>query len=280
VLALGLARSFLPLLPVRLCFFPFSPTYILSPANSSTRNHNGFDSIAQEFYLWPTVTEASKNAITTRYRLLDYIYTALHKQSETGLPLLNPLFFHYPQDLATAPIDLQFFFGDALLVSPVTEENSTDVSIYLPKDTFYDFFTHEKVEGKGDWVNLTDVAFTTIPLHIRAGSIVPLRENSANTTTELRKQNFVLLVAVNGTGQAEGELYLDEGDMVEQSATSLIKFVYNKGLLSVGGDFGYKTELVVKSVTVMGAEDGGYNTGASRTVEGSISLSAGSETKL
>lgn len=251
-----------------------SPSPVLT---APTRNHNGFDSIAQEFYLWPTVAEASKNAISTRYRLLDYIYTALHKQSETGLPLLNPLFFHYPNDLATAPIDLQFFFGDSLLVSPVTEENSTAVSIYLPKDTFYDFFTHEKVEGEGKWVTLTDVAFTTIPLHIRAGSIVPLRAESANTTAELRKKDFVLYVAVNASGLAEGSLYLDEGDAVEQPETSLIEFSYDNGKLSVGGSFGYPTDLVVREVVVLGGKGNSSHAtkegGASRSFERRISLS-------
>ncbi|KAJ4356810.1 uncharacterized protein N0V89_004847 [Didymosphaeria variabile] len=251
------------------------------------RNHNGFDSIAQEFYLWPEVIEASKNAIDTRYRLIDYIYTALHKQSETGLPLLNPLFFHYPEDLNTAPIDLQFFFGDDLLVSPVTEENSTDVSIYLPKDTFYDFFTHEKVEGAGSFVNLTGVAFTTMPLHIRGGSIIPLRAESANTTTEVRKKDFVLLVAVNATNQASGALYLDEGDAVEQPETSMINFSYDNGKLSVEGTFGYKTDLVIKSVTVLGANanstGGGYQTeesAASKSFDGPISLSEASSHTL
>lgn len=246
-----------------------------------TRNHNGFDSIAQEFYIWPTVTEAAKNAISTRYRLLDYIYTHLHTQSETGVPLLSPLFFQYPHDANTFPIDLQFFFGDSLLVSPVTEENSTDVSIYLPKDTFYDFFTHEKVEGKGAFVNLTDVAFTTIPLHVKAGAVVPLRVEGANTTTELRKKDFELLIAVDGEGKAEGKLYLDEGDALVQEGTSEIEFCYEKGELTVKGTFGYKTEVCIKKVTVLGEETGGYGTGESgRTVEKDIFLTEGSVTKI
>lgn len=193
---------------------------------------------------------------------------------------MNPLFFQYPEDANTFPIDLQFFFGDSLLVSPVTEENSTDVSIYLPKDTFYDFFTHEKVEGTGSFVDLSDVAFTTIPLHIRGGSIIPLRAESANTTTELRKKDFVLLVAPNATNQASGSLYLDEGDAIEQPETSLIDFSYDNGELKISGSFGYQTDLVIESVTVLGANSGGnssggYETasaGGSKTLEGPISL--------
>ena len=242
------------------------------------RNHAGYDSIPQEFYNWPTVAEAGKNAISTRYRLLDYIYTHLHRQTETGLPLLNPLFFQYPEDENTFPIDLQFFYGDSLLVSPVTEENSTDVSIYLPKDIFYDFFTHERIEGTGAFVQLSDVPFTAMPLYIKGGSIIPLRAESTNTTTELRKQNFVLWVAVNATNQAEGSLYLDEGDALDQPATSQIHFSYDRGVFSMTGSFGYQTDLVIQNITVLGANagnsTGGYRSGgaASTSVQGPISL--------
>ena len=200
------------------------------------------------------------------------------------MPLLSPLFFQYPADTNTFPIDLQFFFGDALLVSPVTEENSTDVSIYLPKDIFYDFFTHERVVGEGATVDLTDVAFTTIPLHIRGGSIIPLRAESANTTTELRKKDFELWVAVDAEGCASGSLYLDEGDKLEQPATSEIDFSYENGELSIGGTFGYQTEVVISSVVVLGGgagngTEGGYATG-SKKLDGPISLMEASTWKV
>ncbi|CAE6470893.1 unnamed protein product, partial [Rhizoctonia solani] len=50
------------------------------------RNHNGDTSIAQEFYLWPSVTKAAKNAITMRYQLLDYLYTSMQQAHEDGSP--------------------------------------------------------------------------------------------------------------------------------------------------------------------------------------------------
>ena len=60
-----------------------------------------------------------------RYHLLDYFYTAFHKASVNGSPIVNPLWFKYLTDTAT--------FG----------------SIYLPKDKFYDFATFSPVEGTG-----------------------------------------------------------------------------------------------------------------------------------
>jgi alpha-glucosidase len=87
--------------------------------------------------------------------MLDYLYTAFHQANADGTPVVNPLFFKYPNDENTFAIDLQFFFGDSVLVSPVTEENSTSVDIYLPDDVFYDFKTLAPVNGEGKKVALT-----------------------------------------------------------------------------------------------------------------------------
>ncbi|KAK4981167.1 hypothetical protein LTR28_003416 [Elasticomyces elasticus] len=118
------------------------------------RNHAEAGKIPQEFYRLPVVAEAAKNAIGARYQLLDYIYTAMYNQNQTGAPAIKPLFFAYPNDANTFPIQYQYLYSNSILVSPVTQENSTTTSIYLPKDIFYDFWTHEVVQGQGTFVTL------------------------------------------------------------------------------------------------------------------------------
>lgn len=229
------------------------------------RNHAGDTSISQEPYRWESSAAAARKMFAVRYRLLDYFYTAFHRQTVTGLPSLNPLFYHYPEDSNTFGIDHQFFFGDDILVSPVLEENSTSVSIYVPNATFYDFWTLQRIQGNGSYINLTNVGFDTVPLHIRGGAILPLRAESANTTTELRKQDFVLWIAPNSTNQASGTLYLDDGDSINQTSTSNIVFTYDNGAFSMSGDFGYKTDVSIKNITLLGAT-------TQQTVQGPVSL--------
>ena len=55
-------------------------------------------------------------SIVRRYRLIDYIYTAIHQAHLDGSPVLNPIFFKYPSDVKTFEIDSQFFYGDSVLV--------------------------------------------------------------------------------------------------------------------------------------------------------------------
>ncbi|RXW23660.1 hypothetical protein EST38_g2212 [Candolleomyces aberdarensis] len=198
----------------------------LGAFNPFFRNHNIDTGNSQEFFIWPLTTAAAKNGIDIRYRLLDYIYTAFHAAHVDGTPLLSPLWYKYPKDTTTYPIDLQFFYGPSVLVSPVTDEGSTSVRYYLPQDTFYDFATLSTVSG-GQWITQNDVAYDQIPLHIKGGSVVPLRNQSAMTLAELRTKSFNLVVAPDSQGRAQGDLYLDDGERIDPppSRTTQISMV-------------------------------------------------------
>jgi alpha-glucosidase len=161
----------------------------------------------------------------------------------------------YPSDPLTWAIDLQFFFGDAILVSPVTEDNATSVNIYLPEDTFYDFSTLVPVQGEGQNVSLTNVNFTTIPVHIRSGVVLPLRIESAMTTTELRTKDFEIVVAPGSNGTASGSLYLDDGvSLVQTNGVSEVVFAFAGSKLTVNGHFGFRTEVQFAQVTFLNVQ--------------------------
>uniref|UniRef100_A0A093UWK1 alpha-glucosidase n=1 Tax=Talaromyces marneffei PM1 TaxID=1077442 RepID=A0A093UWK1_TALMA len=223
------------------------------------RNHADISAKYQEFYRWPLVTAAAQKAIAARFQLLDYLYTAFYQQTVDGSPTtIIPLFFEYPNDPATLDISYQFFFGPSILVSPVTVEGSQSVSLYLPpQDIFYDFWTGERVTPNGDsnTLNLDNVTYTDIPVHIRGGSIVPLRSNAgaANTTTQLRRHDFELLVAPDVDGKATGSLYIDDGKSVNPGRTTYLHFMYDNGRLSVSGSFDYNPGVGFKGVTVLGS---------------------------
>jgi alpha-glucosidase len=196
---------------------------------------------------------------------LAYLYTAVYKQNQTGLPTLNPLFLNYPEDINTYAIDLQLFLGDGILVSPVTEENSTSVEYYLPDDIFYEWGTGKPVSGEGEYVT-AEVDFTDITVHYKGGIVCPQRIESANTTTALRTKGFNIVIAPGLDGTAVGSLYLDDGVSVVQDTVSEIDFKYEDGKFSMTGSFEYDAGVNIETITLLGvhskpegAEDAEYD---------------------
>ncbi|VBB80785.1 Putative Glycoside Hydrolase Family 31 [Podospora comata] len=221
------------------------------------RNHADITANRQEFYLWPLVTQAAKKAIDTRYKLLDYMYTSLWKASADGTPNASPLWFFYPSDGNTFGIQNQWMLGDALLVSPVVDDDSQSVSFYLPDDIWYDFWTFEQKAGGGQTHRLDGVQWDEIPVHIRGGTILAMRTESANTTAQLREKNFRIIVAPGKDGTAKGELYLDDGASLDVGGNkSEIGFVWDGQSFAANGTFGFETDVKVERVVVLGGEGG------------------------
>ena len=185
---------------------------------------------------------------------MDYLFTTFHKAHLDGTPVLHPLWHLFPKDPATYGIDLQFFFGDSILVSPVSQENTTSVTAYLPKEIFYDFKTYDKTEGQGQNVTFENVDYTQIPVHIRGGSILPLRASGAMTTAALRKTDFEILVAIGANDKATGSLYVDDGVSIDAQNSTQVTFKYANGTLTAEGSFDYPLGVKVSIVRFLGVQ--------------------------
>lgn len=107
-----------------------------------------------------------------RYRMLPYLYSAVHECATTGMPIMRALWLHFPNDPRSVECQDQYMWGKNLLVAPVVEKGATTRRIYLPPATWYDFWTGERVEGGRDISRPVDLE--TLPLYVRAGSILPL----------------------------------------------------------------------------------------------------------
>ena len=107
-----------------------------------------------------------------RYRLMPYAYSALRETHETGLPMVRALWLHFPDDtIATARGD-QYMWGPDMLVAPVVVKGATSRRVYLPRGTWHDFWTNERVDGGRELERAVDLA--TMPLYVRAGAVIPM----------------------------------------------------------------------------------------------------------
>jgi alpha-glucosidase (family GH31 glycosyl hydrolase) len=107
-----------------------------------------------------------------RYRLMPYLYSAVWECHKTGLPIIRALWLHYPDDAVATGRGDEYLWGRDILVAPVTEKGATARSLYVPYGLWYDFWTEDRVEGGREITRAVDLA--TMPLYVRAGSLLPL----------------------------------------------------------------------------------------------------------
>jgi alpha-D-xyloside xylohydrolase len=170
-----------------------------------------------------------------RYRLIPYLYSQAHQAHQTGLPLLRPMVLDYQEDPATHTIDSQYLLGPNILVAPVLEAGQMSRSVYLPKGTWYNFWTDTAYEG-GRWIGMPTQQLDMMPLFIKAGSILPLgpiQQHTAEKAAEHGGPDELTLrvypLALPDPPRGSCVLYEDGG------ATA---FVYEDGTMTIGPDEG------------------------------------------
>lgn len=110
-----------------------------------------------------------------RERLRPYIRECMKTASETGAPVMRPLFFDFPEDKESWEIEDSYMFGPDLLVSPVMEAGATTRTIYLPKGASWtDAYTKKVYEG-GQMVTVP-APIDIIPVMIKDGKEYPIYE--------------------------------------------------------------------------------------------------------
>jgi alpha-glucosidase (family GH31 glycosyl hydrolase) len=141
-----------------------------------------------------------------RYQLMPYIYSLGYQTYESGAPYMRALFMDFPGDPKVSGIGDEYMFGPAFLVAPVTDQGATSRPVYLPAGAdWYNYWTNQRFHG-GQTIQV-NAPIDTLPLFVRAGSIVPLGA-PVQSTAETQK-----LAHVRVYPGADGQftLYDDDG---------------------------------------------------------------------
>ena len=141
-----------------------------------------------------------------RYTLMPYIYSLAYRTHLTGAPFMRGLFMDFGNDPNVANIGDEYMFGPALLVAPVVEQGSTTRQVYLPAGAdWYNFWTNERSHG-GQTITV-NAPIDTLPLFVRAGSILPLGAPVESTNEKQALQEL----RVYPGADAAFDLYNDDG---------------------------------------------------------------------
>jgi len=190
------------------------------------RNHNNRNTIAQEAYRWATTAEATRRVMNIRYSLLPYTYTLFHQANAAGATVLRALAWEFPNEPQLKAVETQFMSGSALLITPVLAPLATSVQGVFPGiasgTIWYDWYTLQKVDVAAGENKTISAPLEHMPIHVRGGSIIPIQK-AGNTTATSRLSPWSLIIALDQQGNAQGDLYLDDGVSLIQNATKTIK---------------------------------------------------------
>jgi alpha-D-xyloside xylohydrolase len=98
---------------------------------------------------WSYATDAenaANKAIILRYQLMPYIYNTMKQSSKSGLPVMRAMALAFPDQRLAHSFELQFMFGDSLLVAPCTNPEGR-VAVYLPQGNWTRFPNKQKYAG-------------------------------------------------------------------------------------------------------------------------------------
>ncbi len=146
-----------------------------------------------------------------RHRLLPYLYTPAYEAYKKDLPIVQPLYYHYPSTPDAYEAPNAYFFGSSLLVAPITEKNDGQlrmgaVNVYLPEGRWIDLFTGQVYQGgkKQKLYRTLD----SIPVLLPAGGILPLDGGELRNGTE-NPASLRILIGAGASGSFT--LYEDDG---------------------------------------------------------------------
>ena len=149
------------------------------------RTHAAIDTRRREPWSYgPEYERANRATIRLRYKLLPSLYTAFYQHTQTGSPVVKPVFWNAPSDTMALGVQDEYMMGDNLLVAPVLDSATQSRRVYLPAGQWYRMGSDESAAG-GTILTATapsvlqdggdTTALRGLPIYARAGAVVPMQ---------------------------------------------------------------------------------------------------------
>ncbi|MDD4808576.1 MAG: glycoside hydrolase family 31 protein [Bacilli bacterium] len=122
-----------------------------------------------------------------RHRLIPYLYTEAYRYHKEGIPLIQPIYYKYPELYDDTLYRNEYYLGNQLFVAPIIKAkdhvmNRSIHKFFIPDGIWYDFVTGKKFPGGKNYVSF--FKDQDYPVFAKTGSIIPLGENeNINDTT-------------------------------------------------------------------------------------------------
>ena len=153
----------------------------------------------------------TKDYLQLRHRLIPYLYSEAYKYTTEGVPVIQPLYYKFPEMYDDPLYRNEYYFGGELYVSPIITKkdyvmNRTIHKFYVPEGVWYDITTGKKFPGGKSYVSF--FRDQDYPVFARGGAIIPLSNNpNLNDTTPPRDLEVDIYPGRSNTYK----LYEDDG---------------------------------------------------------------------
>lgn len=128
---------------------------------------NSWFSMMHPFYYAKEEQDIYRFYVKLRYSLAPYIYSMALEAAQNGMPIVRSMPLCFPDDRNCDDMTYQYMFGDNFCVGIFTNE------IYLPKGTWTDAWSGEKVVSKGETFTREYPSNRAGLLFIHEGAIIP-----------------------------------------------------------------------------------------------------------
>lgn len=128
---------------------------------------NSWFSMMHPFYYAKEEQDIYRFYVKLRYSLAPYIYSMALDAAQNGMPIVRSMPLCFPEDRNCDDMTYQYMFGDNFCVGIFTNE------IYLPKGTWTDAWSGEKIVSKGETFTREYPSNRAGLLFIREGAIIP-----------------------------------------------------------------------------------------------------------
>ena len=205
-----------------------------------------------------------KKSILIRYNLIPYIYTQFYLNYISGMPIIKPIWFWDQSELAlTEFADIEYFFGNGILVRPVldeVEDRKNIISIFLPEnERWYDFYDLNEIDSdkKNKKIDY-NINNEKIGAFIKGGEIITKKMRLRRSVQKMKNDPLTIIIALDLENKSSGIIYFDDEESLDyqKEEYSLLKIKYEKYQIDFEWiKYNYHVINKIEKITILGENE-------------------------
>ena len=177
---------------------------------------------------------AATDAIRFRHRLIPYLYSMNYRTAHDNIPLVQPMYWQYPETEDAYSVPNEYFFGSELIAAPITRPKASNTNlaftdVWLPEGRWTDIFSGRMYHAPKGGVRFEMFRGTdSIPVLAKGSAILPLAVN--DRTNDCSNPAEMELRLYRGSTAGHFDLYEDDGEtMAYRSGASAMTAIDFEG---------------------------------------------------